>query len=181
MAVKLRSVRAVGLAVMGVAITALTGALASAGSATAAPSGGAGLVAIANSVTPITDAPAGGYSSPAMRVEVALTPRDPAGLSSTLGALYDKNSTSYHQWLAHGQFDARFGPPAATRNAVASFLSGSGLAVESSPSPFLVRATGSSAQVSAAFHTTLSTYRDPRGISYFANSTPVGAAGHGGR
>ena len=173
MAVKRRSVRAAGLAVMGVAITALTGALASAGPATAAPSGGAALVAVADSVTSATDTLTGGYSSPAMQVEVALAPRDPAGLSSTLSALYDKDSASYHRWLAPGQFDARFAPAAAARTEVAGSLSASGLAVEPSPSPFLVRATGSSAQVSSAFHTTLSTYKDPRGISYFANSTPA--------
>jgi subtilase family serine protease len=176
-AVGRRSVRAVGLAVMGVAITALTGALASAGPATAAPSSGAGLVAIANSVTPATDALTGGYGSSAMQVEVALAPRDPAGLNSTLSALYDKGSPSYHRWLAPGQFAARFAPAAGARNAVAGFLRARGLAVEASTSPFLVRATGSSARVSAAFHTTLSTYKNPRGISYFANSTPVEVPG----
>jgi subtilase family serine protease len=170
---KFRSIRAGAIAVLGLAVIALTGAFAAPGPAAAAPSGGPGLVAMTNSVSPTTDLVTGGYSSPNMQIEVAVAPRDAAGLNSELSALYDRNSSSYHHWLTKGQFDARYGPTPAARSAVTSFLSGSGLTVESSPSPFLVRATGSSTQVSAAFHTTLSTFKDPRGISYFANSTPV--------
>ena len=124
-------------------------------------------------MTPTTDAVIGGYSNPKMQIEVAVAPRDPAGLNSELAALYDKNSSSYHHWLTSGQFDARFAPTASTQASVASFLAGSGLTVTPSSSPFLVRASGSSARVSAAFHTTLSTFKDPRGVTYFANSTPV--------
>src|SRR5262249_15198189 len=50
-------------------------------------------------------------------------------------------------------------------------LSQSGLRVESTASPFLVRASGTSAQVSAAFRTTLTRYRSSRGTQFFANST----------
>src|SRR5439155_25979986 len=73
-------------------------------------------------------------------------------------------------------------PSAAMRSAVAQYLSGQGLKVGASTSPFLVRASGSSAQVSAAFKTTLHTYQDPQGKTYFANSSaaklPVSMAGH---
>jgi len=169
----IRPVRAGAIAAIALAITALTGALSSAGAATAAPAADQGFVALTNSVTPTTDTITGGYSSPKMQVEVAVTPRDAAGLNSELAGLYDKNSSSYHQWLTNGQFDARFAPTASTQAAVASYLAGSGLTVTPSSSPFLVRATGSSTQVSAAFHTTLSTFKDPRGVHYFSNSTPV--------
>ena len=124
-------------------------------------------------MTPTTDTITGGYSSPKMQIEVAVAPRDAAGLNSELAGLYNKNSSSYHHWLTNGQFYARYAPTASTQAAVASFLTRSGLTVTPSSSPFLVRATGSSAQVSAAFHTTLSTFKDPRGIHYFSNSTPV--------
>ncbi len=70
-------------------------------------------------------------------------------------------------------FNARYAPTLATQHAVASYLTASGLTVEPSGSPFLIRAEGSSSMVSFAFRTTLSTYRDPHGTSYFANSTPV--------
>jgi subtilase family serine protease len=168
-----RPVRAGAVAVIGLAITAFTGTLASAGAATPAPGANLGFVALANSVSPTTDNVTGSYSSSKMQVEVAVAPRDEAGLNSMLAALYDKNSPSYHRWLSTGQFDARYAPTPASRDAVAKFLSGSGLTVAPSGSPYLVRATGSSAQVQSTFHTTLNSFKDPQGTKYFANSTPV--------
>jgi subtilase family serine protease len=53
------------------------------------------------------------------------------------------------------------------------YLRGQGLTVQRSSSPFLVRATGSSRHVAAAFHTTLSTFRGAHGVRYFSNSAPV--------
>ena len=168
-----RPVRAGAVAAMGLAITAFTGTLASAGAATPAPGANLGYVALTNSVSPTTDTITGRYTNSDMQVEVAVAPRDEAGLNNMLAALYDQNSPSYHRWLSTGQFDARYAPTAATQAAVAKFLGSSGLTVIPSGSPFLVRATGSSAMVQSTFHTTLSTFKDPRGVSYFANSTPV--------
>ncbi len=168
-----RPVRAGAVAAMGLAITAFTGTLASAGAATPAPGASLGYVALANSVSPTTDNVTGSYSSSKMQVEVAVAPRDAAGLNSMLAALYDKNSPSYHHFLTSGQFDARYAPTPANRDAVAKFLNSSGLTVVPSGSPFLVRATGSSAKVQSTFHTTLNTFKDPQGTKYFANSTPV--------
>ncbi len=172
MGVTFRPIRAGAIAVLGLAVAAFTGALASGGAALAAPSTPQ-LVALVDSVSPTTDAITGGYSASQMQIEVALQPRDASGLASTLDNLYNPDSASYEHWLAAGQFDARYAPATATEDAVTSFLRAGGLTVDSSSSPFLVRATGTSAQVSAVFHTTLSTYKDSRGISYFANSTPV--------
>ena len=168
-----RPVRAGAVAAMGLAITAFTGTLASAGAATPAPGASLGYVALANSVSPTTDTITGRYSSSKMQVEVAVAPRDEAGLNNMLAALYDKNSPSYRHFLTTGQFDARFAPTPADRDAVAKFLSSSGLTVVPSDSPFMVRATGSSANVQSTFHTTLNTFKDPHGTKYFANSTPV--------
>jgi kumamolisin len=168
-----RPVRAGTVAIMGLAITAFTGTLASAGAATPAPGANLGYVALANSVPKTTDNVTGSYSSSKMQIEVAVAPRDEAGLNTMLAALYDKNSPSYHHWLTSGQFDARYGPTPAARAAVAKFLSGSGLSVVPSGSPYLVRATGSSAQIQRTFHTQLNTFKDPKGTKYFANSTPV--------
>jgi kumamolisin len=168
-----RPVRAGTVAVMGLAITAFTGMLASAGAATPAPGANLGYVALANSVPATTDNVTGSYSSSRMQIEVAVAPRDEAGLNTMLAALYDKNSPSYHHWLTNGQFDARYGPTPAARAAVAKFLSSSGLSVVPSGSPYLVRATGSSAQIQRTFHTQLNTFKDPQGTKYFANSTPV--------
>lgn len=56
---------------------------------------------------------------------------------------------------------------------VEAYLRSQGLAAGPGASATLVRAHGSSAQVSRAFHTTLSTYTAPNGSRYYANSTPV--------
>src|SRR4029077_19864164 len=157
----------------GLLIPPSPGPLASAGAATPAPGANLGYVALANSVSPTTDTITGRYSSSKMQVEVAVPPRDEAGLNSMLAAIYDKNSPQYRHFLTTGQFDARYAPTPADRDAVAKFLSSNGLTVVPSGSPFLVRATGSSATVQSTFHTTLNTFKDSHGTSYFANSTPV--------
>jgi kumamolisin len=174
-----RPIRAGAVAVIGLSMTALTGAFASSvamaapSAARAAPpsaSPAAGYVALRGSLTPTTDHATGSYHSSKMVVGVSLAPRNQAALSRLSKALYTKGSGSYHHWLAKGAFDRRFAPTAAKQASVAKYLRASGLAVQKSSSPFLVRAAGSSLRVSAAFRTTLRTYRDPRGIRYFANS-----------
>ncbi len=167
-----RPVRAGAVAILGLAMTAMTGALATSAMASA-PAAAPRYVALSGSVTPVHDASTGGYSSQRMSVEVALAPRHAHQLATLLGAQYRKDSGRYHAWLARGQFDARFAPSASARAAVARYLSASGLTVTSSSSPFLVRASGSSQRVSAAFRTTLSTYKTSRGQRFFANSAAV--------
>ena len=45
--------------------------------------------------------------------------------------------------------------------------------MEPSSSPFLLRASGPSSVVAAAFRTTLRTYRNPKGITYFSNASAI--------
>src|SRR5690242_19011355 len=149
-----RPVRAGVVAVLGLGMTAAMGSLGSVAAA-AAPAGPVPMVTIAHSVPAITDHQTGPFTSRNMPIQVALRPRNAAGLNRTMSALYTKGSASYHHWLAKGAFSARYAPTAAQRNAVASYLRHAGLTVRPSSSPFLVRASGSSARVSAAFHTTL--------------------------
>jgi subtilase family serine protease len=167
-----RPIRTAAVAIAGLAATAGLGAFAP-GAASAAPALPAGYTALAASVPPTTDPQTGAYAAASMAIQVALAPRDATGLAGAIKALYTKGSAGYHQWLAAGQFDARYAPSAAQRQAVTRFLTGAGLKVEASASPFLVAATGSSAQVTAAFRTTLRTYTSKRGTSYFQNATPV--------
>ncbi len=141
--------------------------------ATGAGAASSPLVAVPSSVTPTTDTITGSYSSPAMTVEVALAPSHQALLDATLANEYTPSSPTYHHWLSTGQFDARFAPSRATTTAVVAYLKSEGLSVDQSSSPFLIRATGSSARVSGAFHTSLANYRDRRGHRYFANRTAV--------
>jgi subtilase family serine protease len=155
--------------------TALVAAMCSLGSvaASGATTGVSGEVALARSLPVTSDQMTGSYSSPSMTVQVALQPGNLSGLASSLQAMYTPGSSSYHHWLAAGQFDALYSPPAAERVAVADLLRQAGLTVEASSSPFLVAATGSSAQVAAAFHTSLRVYRNRQGITYYQNSSPV--------
>src|ERR1044071_433229 len=157
-----RPVRAGVVAVLGLGMTAAMGSL-----------GAVPRAAPANSAAPTTDPQAGPFTSRNMTVQVVLRSRNAAGLSRSLRAMYTKGSSSYHHWLAQGAFNARSAPPAAPRNAVASYLRHAGLTVRPSSSPFLVRATGSSDRVSAAFHTTLRNYRNKKGTRYYQNTSAV--------
>jgi subtilase family serine protease len=155
---------------VGLATVALMGAYA-ATAAAAAPA--PHFVSLANSVNATTDHQTGSYSSARMSVEIALAPRNTAALNSELRAAYTKGSREYHNWLAKGQFDARYAPTTAERTAVANYLKSAGLKIAGSPSPFLIRATGSSQRIDSAFRTSLSTYKDRQGIRYFSNSSAV--------
>jgi subtilase family serine protease len=172
-----RPLKAGGAAVLGLAAVALTGVLGSAQPATAATSAASvvtpHLTAIKGSLLGTTDKAVGAYTASSMSAEVALTPRNEAGLSKALTEAYSKGSSQYHAWLAKGQFDARYAPAAAERAAVTSYLRGQGLSVAATDSPFLIRVTGSSARITAAFHTKLSSYAASSGVRYFANSTQV--------
>ena len=166
-----RPLRLGGAALLGLATIALTGSLTSANAATAAsPPAASSLSTLRNSLPATTDPQTGSYSAPSMTVQVALAPQNQAGLNSALQAIYTEGSSQYHQFLSAGQFDAQYAPSAAERASVASYLASEGLTVASTSSPFLLSVTGSSAKITAAFHTSLSNYVDPRGIRYFQNS-----------
>lgn len=67
---------------------------------------------------------------------------------------------------------------ATTARSVEAYLRGQGLSSGPGSSPTLVRAVGSSTQVSGAFRTTLSTYTGADGARYYSNSTPVYLPAH---
>jgi subtilase family serine protease len=166
-----RPIRLGGVALLGFATIAMTGTLTSANAATAAsPPAASSLTTLKNSLPATTDPQTGSYSAPSMTVEVALAPRNQAGLSSALQAVYTEGSSQYQKFLSAGQFDAQYAPTAAQRSAITSYLTSEGLTVAATSSPFLLSVTGSSAKITSAFHTSLSAYVDPRGIRYFQNS-----------
>jgi kumamolisin len=162
--------------VLGLATIALTGAFAVSGAqaSTAAPAAvSPTLIALAGSLPATTDEQTGAYTASRMSVEVALAPRNKAGLNAELKAVYTKGSRLYGKFLRKGQFDAEYAPTIATRNSVEAYLRGAGLTVSAGSSPFVIKATGSSAKITAAFHTTLRNYVDPHKVHYFSNSTSV--------
>jgi subtilase family serine protease len=108
-----------------------------------------------------------------MSVEVVLKPGNEAGLSSLLSDLYTPGSADYGHWLAAGQFDSQFAPSQATVQATTAYLQGEGLTVQRTLTPFLLRAIGSSAQMDAAFATTVENYRNAQGVSFYSNAAPA--------
>ncbi len=104
-----------------------------------------------------------------IRVEVALTLPDPQALQAFVSAVSTPGSPNYRQYLAKGQFAARFGPSATNIASVRSWLAMQGLDVAATTtSGLLVPATGTAAQVSAAFSTTFSTVHLASGAVRFA-------------
>jgi kumamolisin len=121
-----------------------------------------------------TNATASGpFQSSQMGVEVVLQPGNETPLSSLLTNLYTPGSAQYGDWLAAGQFQSEFAPPAATVSALTSYLESRGLSVQTTSSPFLLRATGSSAQIGAAFATSIDNYHSATGTSFFSNTSNV--------
>ena len=131
------------------------------------------LARIRGSYLSTTATKTGELSTRRMSVEVVLQPGNEAGLASLLGALYTPGSADYGHWLAAGQFDSEFAPSQATVQAMAAYLRGEGLTVQPASTPLLLRAIGSSAQIDAAFATTIDTYRNAQGVSFYSNATPA--------
>src|SRR5580700_7310328 len=158
--------RRFGLLVV-VLLTAGSLSAATAASASTAQS----MARIPGSYLPINATKTGQLSASRMSVELVLQPGNTAGLNGLLDGLYTPGSADYGRWLAAGQFDSRFAPARATVQAVTSYLQGRGLKVQRTDTPFLLRAVGSSAQIDAAFATTINNYRNAKGVKFFSNDS----------
>jgi subtilase family serine protease len=155
-----------------VAILTAAGSLSAAVTASAADGAAVNSMAhIPGSYLPANATKTGQLSVSRMSVDVVLQPGHEAGLNSLLDALYTRGSADYGHWLAAGQFDARFAPSRATVRAVTAYLRGKGLTVQKTVTPFLLRAAGSSAQVDAAFATTIDNYRNAKGVTFYSNDS----------
>jgi subtilase family serine protease len=158
-----------------VAILTAAASLSAAGAASAASGAAAstpkGMANIPGSYLPTSAANTGRMSASRMSVEVLLRPGNEAGLSSLLNALYTPGSADYGHWLAAGRFDSEFAPPQATVHAMTAYLQREGLTVQSTSTPFLLRAVGSSARIDAAFATTIDNYRNAKGVRFYSNAT----------
>jgi subtilase family serine protease len=130
-------------------------------------------VVLTNDVLPgLSQATVLGHTAPDTNIEVGVTlarphPAEEAALKRDL---YTKGSPDYHQFLTPAQFDARFGVPQATFDAVKSWATRDGLTVAASPaSRDYVLLTGTANQAEQTFAVTLKDYRDSTG-RYFANA-----------
>ncbi len=112
-------------------------------------------------------------SSAQMTVSLVLQPNNAGRLNSLLKGLYDPSSSQFHNWLAKGAFNQQFAPSASQVAQVSSFLKAAGLKVGASSTPFLEQATGTTAQIEAAFHTTVNDYKAATGQAFFQNTSSV--------
>lgn len=106
-----------------------------------------------------------------IEIEVALKLRNMAQLDQLLADLTNPASPRYRQYLTPSQFEANFGPTQADAGRVSDFLKSKNLAVvEVASDRTLVKATGTTAQVEAAFGLTINNHKNSRGEVYFANA-----------
>ncbi len=121
-----------------------------------------------------------GTTDPArhVQVDVTIARPDPAGEQAAYEAMYTPGSPSYHHFLSPSQFNARFGVPQATYDAVRNFATAQGLTVAASPgSRDLVVLDGTVAQVQHTFAVTLHDYRGDSKAFYANTSAPSVPAG----
>jgi subtilase family serine protease len=98
-------------------------------------------------------------ASQTIEVTVWLNVHNRSQLDSVAEELYNPTSSRYRAWLSFSQITADYGPTTEEANTVKEFLSSHDLTVTLvDPHNFFVRARGSIAQVSAAFHVQLSNF-----------------------
>ncbi|WP_249227428.1 protease pro-enzyme activation domain-containing protein [Kutzneria sp. CA-103260] len=102
-----------------------------------------------------------------LNVAVSLKLRDTAGLDRFLADVADPHSSNYGHYLTPSQFADRFGPTRQAFDQVSAYLQARGLKVTGINGQ-AVDATGTAAQVTAAFATPLGVY-DRGGRQFFAN------------
>jgi hypothetical protein len=106
--------------------------------------------------------------------DVALAPRNAAGLAAYASAVSNPKSPLYQHYLSLASFDAEFAPSAATVSAIESDLRADELKVTSvAGDQMLIGFTGDAARVDAAFHTAIDSYLLPGGRHVFANDSAV--------
>ncbi len=97
-----------------------------------------------------------------LQINVVLPLRDPQGLKSFLGDLYNPKSANYRHFLTPTEFTARFGPTVEQYNAVLRFANEYGLSVVGgSRDSMNVEIKGTVGAIETAFHINLKTYQHP--------------------
>ena len=94
-----------------------------------------------------------------------------AALDKLSAAQQNPNSPGYHHWLTPQQYGAQFGVAPQDMAKITAWLLSFGFSVEAPmPGQNIVTFTGTNAQLKAAFHTELHSYK-VNGKTYFANAT----------
>ena len=91
-----------------------------------------------------------------MNIAVALALSNPSGAQTLANRVNNPSDPMYEQFVSPSEFTAAYGPSTSSVNAVTSYLTGKGFTnVVAEPDNLFVTATGTAAQVQAAFNTTL--------------------------
>lgn len=103
-------------------------------------------------------------------ISVWLNLHNRAGFDSLYQELYDPNSSHYHDWLKRSDFVQQYAPTPAESATVSKYLASHGLTVTRvDPNNLFVRAQGTIAAVSSAFHVAINNYQF-NGSVYRANA-----------
>lgn len=154
--------RALALVTTVGAVAAVTGAaLVAAPAANAAPSGSVTITStLPRWLSKAQKVAVSPNAVSAQTVRVYLAPNHGlAALKSKVDALSTPGSAQYRQWLTTAQYEASYAPTAASATSVSKYLSGRGLKVTGVEAHRrYVTATGTAAQLGAAFGTTLARF-----------------------
>ena len=106
-----------------------------------------------------------------LHAEVALTPRNPAGLEQFVSAVSTPGSPQYRQFLTKGEFAARFGATAGTLSSLRAGLARLGLNPGAAdPDGLFLPVSGSIGTFERALSIGFNRYRGPGGGTRFANT-----------
>ncbi len=129
-----------------------------------------GLIAAGHAlaITPPPVAP----TTQAVTFSVHLPLRNTAALKTLLTGLQTPGSATYQKFLTPAQFNAQFGPTAATMAAATKAIAAAGLTVVSTSGRGIV-VSGTVAQANALFHVTLRNMSDPSGSKAVSITPPI--------
>ncbi len=105
-----------------------------------------------------------------LNLSIGLKLRNSSDLDNLLSAIYNPQSTQYHQYLTPDQFNQLFAPTSDQVQQVVSYLQGQGLTVTGvAPNNLLIDATGSVAQVQQTFNVQINNYQSGN-HTFYANA-----------
>lgn len=108
-----------------------------------------------------------------LTIRIVLKPRDPGRLASFVAAVATPSSASYRDYLAPGEFGAKFGQPTAVLDAVLGTLRALGLRPgRPTPDRLVIPLSTTAHRAERAFGLGISRYRLASGRIVFANSSP---------
>jgi pseudomonalisin len=109
----------------------------------------------------------------AMRVSVALQMRNAQDLQSLVQQQATPGSPNFNKYITPAEFNATYAPSNAAVKAVKDYLAGAGLSdITVERNRLFVTATGTAAQIQAAFNTSLARFKQ-KGKDVFVNTMPA--------